>query len=263
MAERRFELRAGGHRLEAAWIGPPPEEKTTLVLLHEGLGCTDAWKDFPARLAGWTGLGVLVYSRWGYGRSDPVTLPRPLRYMHDEGAVLPEVLRAAGVRDAVLVGHSDGASIAIVAAGSAPAREDVPIRALALLAPHVFCEDRSVEGIEKARDAYAHGELRARLAKYHADVDGAFWGWNRAWLDPDFRRWNIEEYLPAIEVPVLVVQGDADEYGTLAQVDAIERAVRGPVTRCILHGAGHSPQRDAADATLAAIANLVSSSLPR
>jgi len=259
VAERRFELRAGGHRLEAAWIGPPAEERTTLVLLHEGLGCTDAWKDFPARLAGATGLGVFVYSRWGYGRSDRVTLPRPLRYMHDEGAVLPDVLRAAGVRDAVLVGHSDGASIAIVAAGSAPARDDVPIRALALLAPHVFCEDRSVEGIEKARDAYVHGELRARLAKYHADVDGAFWGWNRAWLDPDFRRWNIEEYLPAIEAPVLVVQGDADEYGTLAQVDAIERAVRGPFTRCILPGAGHSPHRDAPHVTLEAITRLAAS----
>ncbi len=233
------------------WLG----DATTpsIVMLHEGLGSVDAWRDFPERVADTTGLGVFVYSRWGYGRSDPVTLPRPLRYMHDEAALIPEVLGAAGVRDAVLLGHSDGASIAIIAAGS----NVKGVHSLVLLAPHVFCEDLSVKSIETARDDFETGTLRARLAKYHADVDGAFWGWNRAWLDPGFRAWNIESYLAEIDVPVLVVQGDADAYGTLAQVDAIERGVRGAFTRRVIAGAGHSPHRDAPDQVLETVATLV------
>jgi pimeloyl-ACP methyl ester carboxylesterase len=248
-------LAAAGHRLEVERHGP--EHGLTLVLLHEGLGSVSAWRDFPARLATASGLGVLVYSRWGYGRSDPVTLPRPLTYMHDEGLVaLPELLDAAGVRDAVLVGHSDGGSIALVHAGSGRAGKRV--RALALLAPHVFCEDVSVESIAKARDAYLHADLRTRLAKHHGEnVDGAFWGWNGAWLDPEFLRWNIEEYLPRITVPVLAVQGDADPYGTLAQVDAIERGVRGPFTRLVMPGVGHAPWRERPDETIAAIVRLL------
>jgi len=229
-------------------------------MLHEGLGSVDAWRDFPAEVAHATGLAVFVWSRFGYGRSDPVTPPRSLDYMQDEGAIVGDVLAAAGVREAVLLGHSDGASIAIVAAGSA---QRVPIRGLALLAPHVFCEDRSVDGIEKARDAFLHGDLRARLAKYHADVDGAFWGWNGAWLDPGFRAWSLESFLPAIDVPVLVAQGDIDPYGTLAQVDAIERGVRGPFRRCVIEGGGHAPHRDDPARTLAAIDALVRESVAR
>ncbi len=244
---------AGGHRLEAQWHGPPPEEKATLVLLHEGLGCVAMWRDWPARLAEQSGLGVLVYSRLGYGRSEPVSVPRPLDYMQDEGErVLPEVLDAAGVRQAILVGHSDGGSIAVVHAGTPGARSRV--RGAVLLAPHMFCEDLSVASITRAREAFTGGDLRARLAKYHGDnVDGAFWGWNRAWLDPEFRHWNIEHYLPRIGVPLLVIQGADDPYGTLAQVDAIERGAGAPVKRLVLPACGHAPQQDRPEETTRAV----------
>ncbi|HVY46859.1 MAG TPA: alpha/beta hydrolase [Minicystis sp.] len=256
MAER-FDLFVLGARLEAARWGPAPDEAATLVLLHEGLGCVDAWRDFPDALAAATGLGVFAYSRLGYGLSDPVAVPRPLTYMHDEGRrVLPAVLDAAGVRDAVLVGRSDGASIAIVHAGSDAGPR---LRGLALLAPHVFCEDISVEAIARARDAFEHGDLRDKLARRHgANVDCAFWGWNRAWLDPAFRAWNLEAFVPQIEprVPVLVVQGRDDPYGTLRQVDAIEAGVRGPFERVVLDGVGHAPERDRPAETVAAVARL-------
>jgi pimeloyl-ACP methyl ester carboxylesterase len=249
----RFELTAGGHRLEAEWHGPRPDAAPTLVLLHEGLGCVATWRDWPARLAADSGLGVLVYSRWGYGRSEPVTLPRPLGYMHDEGEItLPALLDAAGVRRAVLVGHSDGGSIALVHAGSPCSRPR--LAGAALLAAHVFCEDLSVAGIARARAAFVDGDLRARLARHHGDnVDGAFWGWNRAWLDPDFRRWSLTAYLPRITAPLLVIQGDADPYGTLAQVEAIVGGVAGPATRLVLPGCGHAPQRDRPDETTGAV----------
>ncbi|HEV7667863.1 MAG TPA: alpha/beta hydrolase [Thermoanaerobaculia bacterium] len=256
-----FPLTAADHRLEAVWHGPAPDAAPTIVMLHEGLGCVAGWRDWPALLAKETGLGVLVYSRWGYGASDPVVPPRPLRYMHDEALhSLPEVLAAAGVRDAILLGHSDGASIALIYAGSPISkREGSPrLLGLALLAPHVFCEDISVEAITLAREAYLHGDLRDRLARHHGEnVDGAFWGWNRAWLDPGFRDWNLEEYLPGIEVPVLVVQSETDPYGTLAQIEAIERGVRGPYTSLVLVSCGHAPQKDRPDATTAAVVDLV------
>ncbi len=227
-------IKLGDIELESTWVGPPRDGGPELVLLHEGLGSITQWRDVPAQL----GRPALVYARQGYGRSSPVTVPRPLTYMHDEAARLPAVLAAERVNTPVLVGHSDGASIAIIATGSGA----VSPRGLVLIAPHVFVEDISIESIAKARDGYP--ELRPKLARHHADVDGAFWGWNRAWLDPGFRAWNIESFLPAIRVPVLVVQGDADEYGTLAQVDAIQRAIP-QVDRLIVPGAGHSPFRDA------------------
>jgi pimeloyl-ACP methyl ester carboxylesterase len=246
---------AGGHRLEYAWEGPGPEEAPTLVFLHEGLGCVSSWRDFPGEVARETGMGAIVYSRWGYGGSDPVTLPRPLGYMHDEAGTLPEVLDALGVRRAVLVGHSDGASIALIHAGGS---REARVRGLVLLAPHVFVEDVSVASIAAARDAYQHGDLRARLARRHgANVDGAFRGWNDAWLDPAFRAWNIEEYLPGVGVPSLVVQGADDEYGTLAQVDAIAAKSAGAVTRLVLGGCKHAPHRERPAETRAAIAKHV------
>ncbi len=253
-------LVAAGHRLEAAWLGPAPEAAPTLVLLHEGLGSVRGWRDFPARLVEATGLGALVYSRWGYGQSDPVPLPRPLTYMHDEAlASVPEVLDAAGVKQAILLGHSDGGSIALVFAGSglpAAAR----LLGLVLEAPHVFVEDVSVQSIAAAAEAYRTGDLRARLSRQHGDnVDGAFWGWNRAWLDPGFRAWNIEAFLPRVKVPSLVVQGADDPYGTLAQVDAIETKSGGPVSRLVLPDCGHSPHRDQPEATIEAVARFVRS----
>jgi pimeloyl-ACP methyl ester carboxylesterase len=259
----RFDLVVHGQRLEAEWHGPPAGDAPTLVLLHEGLGCVAMWRDWPAELARASGLGVLVYSRAGYGGSDPVTLPRPLTYMHDEGErVLPAVLDAAGVKRAILVGHSDGGSIAIVHAGTEAARGR--IFGLALLAAHLFCEDISVASITRAREAFVDGDLRARLARHHgANVDCAFWGWNRAWLDPGFRRWNIEHYLPRIDVPVLAVQGEDDPYGTLLQVEAIARGVRGQLRRLILPGCGHAPQRDRPTETTDAVLALARDALSR
>lgn len=248
-------LLAGGRRLEYAWHGRAPADAPTLVFLHEGLGSVSAWRDFPARLAEATGCGALVYSRAGYGGSDPVPLPRPMRFMHDEALVLPEVMDAASVREAVLVGHSDGASIALVHAGSAPSAR---VRGLALEAPHVFCEDVTVRSIERAAESFRTGDLRQALQRHHGpNVDVAFWGWNRAWLDPGFRSWNLEEFLPGIRVPVLLVQGEDDEYGTLRQLDAIEAGCAGPVRRLVLPDCGHAPHRDQPERTLQAMAAFV------
>jgi len=246
-----------GNRLETARL----DGTLTLVFLHEGLGSISAWRDFPSKLAQATGAGALVYSRAGYGRSSPIVPPRPLDYMQHEGrVVLPELLRAAGISDAILVGHSDGGSIALVCAGTGGAGGRV--RALILEAAHVFCEDLSVASITAAREAFLQGDLRARLARHHTDVDGAFWGWNRAWLDPGFRRWKLESFLPDVTIPTLIVQGTDDPYGTLSQVDAIERGVRGPVERWIVPGAGHAPHRDREAETLARMAAFVAG-LPR
>ncbi len=250
-------LFAGGDRLEFAWRGPGPEDAPTLVFLHDGTGCAATWRDFPETLARKTGCGALVYSRAGYGGSDPVPLPRPLTYMHREGFdVLPETLDAAGVREAFLVGHSDGGSIALLHAST---RRALPrVRGLLLEAPHVFCEEITVRSIERTREEYLQGDLRTKLERYHGgNVDCAFWGWNRAWLDPGFRAWNIEDRLPEVTVPVLVVQGIDDPYGTLRQVDAIERGCGGPVRRCILPRCGHSPHRECRESTLAEMAAFV------
>ena len=252
------ELVAGGHRLEVVRLGPAPGAAPTLVFLHEGLGCVSAWRDFPERVVSATGLGALVYSRWGYGKSDPVVPPRPLKYMHDEAlATLPQVLVAAGIEQAVLVGHSDGASIALIFAGSGMP-EASRVRGLVLEAPHVFVEDLSVRSIAQAAEAYSTGKLRSRLARHHGDnVDGAFWGWNRAWLDPAFLTWNIEEYLPRVRAPSLVIQGQDDPYGTIAQVESIETKSGGPVSHLLLPLCGHAPHRDQPEGTIEAVARFV------
>lgn len=231
--------------IEQQWIGTRDGRGPELVFLHEGLGSVALWRETPAKIVELTGRPALVYSRRGYGASDPVEVPRPLTYMHDEAKLIPQV------HEPIWIGHSDGASIAIIAAGSG-----VPVTGLVLIAPHVFVEDVSVASIAEARVAYETGDLRARLAKYHRDVDGAFWGWNRAWLDPGFRSWNLEAFLPAISVPVLVIQGSADEYGTMAQVEAIARGVK----QCevfVVDGAGHTPQRTHPDQVHARIASFV------
>lgn len=249
-------LRADGRRLEYTWHGPPPDEAPTLVFLHEGLGCVSTWRDFPARAAEATGCGALVYSRAGYGKSDPVKLPRPTSFMHDEALfTLPEVLNEAGVREAVLVGHSDGGSIALIYAGCT---RDARLRALVLEAPHVFVEELSVESIGNAAEQYREGRLKAALERHHGgNTECAFWGWNQVWLDPAFHSWNIEEYLTGIAVPVLVIQGEEDEYGTLRQVEAIERGCRGPVRSIVLPDCGHSPHRDQPERTLGEVTSFV------
>lgn len=249
-------LEVGGDRLEYQRLTPAGGDELTLILLHEGLGCVALWKDFPSRLAQATGCRVLVYSRSGYGGSTPCPLPRPLTFMHDEGlGVLPDILDAAGVDEAILVGHSDGASIALIHAGGV---RDPRVRGLVLMAPHVFVEELTLSSIRQAASAYQTTDLRQRLARHHGDnVDCAFWGWNRAWLDPGFLHWNIEEFLPAVTVPVLVIQGQDDPYGTLLQVEAIERQCRGPVRRLVLERCGHSPHRDQRERTFSAMADFV------
>lgn len=239
-----------GRRIETQRIGPA--QGPTLVLLHEGLGSLGLWRDFPQKLSDATGLPAFIYSRAGYGRSDPAPLPRPIRYMHDEAELLPEILQAAGIIDPILVGHSDGASIAIIAAG-----QGLAARALILEAPHVFTEEGGLQSIAKIRDLYAQTDLRAKLARWHKDVDAAFHGWNGAWLHPDFRRWNLEEYLPAIQSPILMIQGLNDEYGSAAQLRAIERGASGETAVVLLPDCGHSPHKDKPQETLRAISSFL------
>jgi pimeloyl-ACP methyl ester carboxylesterase len=245
-----------GVGLEARWLGPGPEDAPTLVLLHEGLGCISLWGRFLERLAAATGCGVFVYSRAGYGRSDPITPPRPLSYMHDEALnTLRPLLDHIGVRRTILVGHSDGASIATIYAGGI---QDHRIRGLVLMAPHFFTEQMGLDGIARTKSAFETTDLRARLARHHgANVDGAFQGWSRAWLDPGFRAWDIREYLRTIRVPLLLIQGLDDDYGTLAQVDCAKTETMCPLEAVLLEGCGHAPHHEATDATLTAIAAFV------
>ncbi|MEO8738749.1 MAG: alpha/beta hydrolase [Casimicrobiaceae bacterium] len=236
------------------------QERTApvLVFLHEGLGSVAMWRDFPQRLAASCGCPALIYSREGYGRSAPLAAPRRTDYMHEEALVrLPALLDRLGIAAPILIGHSDGASIALIHAGA----HLRPVRACVALAPHVFVEDVSIAGIAAARDAYANGTLRERLARYHRDVDSAFRGWNEVWLSPDFRDWNIESYIAAIDCPLLLIQGRDDEYGTLAQLDVIERVTVADVSRRVLDDCGRSPQRDQPEATLNAMAGFISQQL--
>lgn len=245
-------LDVDGVALECRWYPPAAPRLPTLVFLHEGLGCVALWKDFPEKVARATGYGTLIYSRAGYGRSSPVAVPRPLTYMHEEGLVgLPRLLEKLDLWNVVLVGHSDGGSIAVVHAGSGAAPR---IIGLVLLAAHVFNEEVCVASIRQARVAFETTDLRAKLQRLHGDnVDCAFWGWNKAWLDPDFMAWNIEEYLPKISVPALVIQGRQDEYGTAAQYQSIEAKSGGAVEVVVLDQCGHSPHRDQPEQTLASI----------
>jgi pimeloyl-ACP methyl ester carboxylesterase len=236
------EIVVAGRRIELKWHGPAPDRAPTLVLLHEGLGCVAMWGGFPQKLAKRTGYGVFVYSRPGYGKSEPPPMPRPLSYMHDEAFdVLPHVLDQAGVRKCILVGHSDGASIATIYAGG---RQDFRVRGLVLMAPHFIVEDISIKSIAEAKEAYDKGDLRERLKRFHGDnVDAAFRGWNDAWLAPEFRGWNIEAEIGSVACPVLAVQGSRDEYGTVGQIRAIARRL--PKTRLLeIADCGHSPHRD-------------------
>ena len=248
-------LDIGSQHLEYRMIGPRPDAAPTLVMLHEGLGCVGLWGDFPDQLSAATGAGVFVYSRAGYGQSSPVPLPRPLTYMHDEARdVLPRLLDEIGFQRGLLIGHSDGASIAAIYAGS---HQDHRVGGLALIAPHFFTEDAGIASIVEARRSYETGDLRQRLARWHADVDNAFKGWNGAWLDPKFRKWDISEFLAYIRVPILIVQGKDDQYGTVKQIEVASQECYCPVEVALLPGAKHSPQRDAPAATLTAIAKFV------
>jgi pimeloyl-ACP methyl ester carboxylesterase len=254
-------LDIGAQQLEFRFTGPQPDTAPTLVLLHEGLGSVGLWGDFPEKLSNATGTGVFAYSRAGYGKSSPVILPRPLSYMHDEAReTLPQLLDAIGFKRGLLIGHSDGASIAAIYAGS---HQDHRIGGLVLIAPHFFTEDAGIASIVEAKKAYETGDLRARLSRWHADVDNAFKGWNGAWLDPGFRKWDITEFLAYIRVPVLIVQGKDDQYGTVKQIEAAQEECYCPVEVALLPGARHSPQRETPDTTLKAISEFVARALAR
>ena len=251
--QQRGEVVVDGKRLETLWIEPQQTDRPTIVMLHEGLGSVALWKHFPQKLASRTGCRVLAYSRYGHGSSDRLMEKRPVTFMHHEGeVVLPELLDKLGVERPILLGHSDGGSISLVFAGKYPERP----RALILESPHVFVEDLSVASITQAKVNYQTTDFPQKLGRYHAHVDATFWGWNDIWLDPQFRSWNIEEYLPAIRCPILCIQGEEDEYGTIAQVKAIQARVPGTEI-VMLANCKHSPHRDQAEATLERMAEFV------
>ncbi len=246
---------AGGKRLEAQCFGPSPEAAPTIVLLHEGLGCLALWRDFPRRLAEATGWGVFVWSRAGYGLSDPDDLPRPLDYMTREAVdVLPEVLDAFGFRRGVLTGHSDGATISAIYAGSV---SDHRVRGLVLMAPHFFTEEMGLKQIAAAKEVFAQGDMREKMAKYHRDPEHTFRGWNDAWLDPEFKAGNVGDVIDYLRIPTLAIQGRADEYGTLAQIEEVETRSYAPVETLILEDCRHAPHLDQPEAVLAGVAEFV------
>jgi pimeloyl-ACP methyl ester carboxylesterase len=244
-------LRIGASDLEYRMIGPAPDNAPTIVMLHEGLGSVGLWGDFPDRLQAATEACVFVYSRAGYGASSPATLPRPLDYMHIEALeVLPKLLDKIGFRRGLLLGHSDGASIAAIYAGGVA---DHRVRGIAMIAPHFVVEDISVTSIADIKKAYETSGLRSKLARWHSDVDNAFYGWNGAWLDPKFRNWDISEYLAYIRVPVAILHGADDQYGTIRQIEIASQECYCPVDATIIPGAGHSLHREAPEASLHAI----------
>jgi len=244
------QVSAAGHRLEYQWVG---ESGPALVFLHEGLGSIRQWRDFPAQVAAATGCRALVYDRYGYGKSDVLREARVgVEFMHD-GALneLPELLENLKIENPVLVGHSDGASIALIHAGT------YQVRGVAVMAPHVFVEDGGLKSISAINATFETSGLPERLGKYHRNARKTFHLWADAWLDPAFRQWNIEEYLPRIRCPVLAIQGEDDEYGTMAQLDAIQRQASGPCELLKLAQCGHSPHKDQPDQVLQALANFI------
>ena len=248
------DLRAADRSLHYESIDGEPG-RPALVFLHEGLGSIRQWRDFPARLCTATGCPGLVYDRYGYGQSEVLAeARRTVRFMHDEALLsLPEVLSKLRVKDPVLIGHSDGASIALIHAGGGHA-----VRGVVAMAPHVFIEPICLESIAKAKVTFETTDLPQRLGRYHRDVRRTFYGWADVWLDPDFEQWDIrDDYLPNVHAPVLAIQGHDDEYGTMQQLEDIKRRVKGPCRLLKLEGCGHSPFRDQAQAVTAAVTTFV------
>ena len=248
-------VKAAGRSLSYEWIEGDARARPTLIFLHEGLGSIRQWRDFPGKAVAASGCRALVYDRYGYGESDVLAEPRrSVRFMHDEAlASLPELRRNLGIDDAILVGHSDGASIALIHAGAGH-----QARGVAVMAPHVFIEPVCLESIRKAAKTFETTDLPARLGRYHRDARKTFYGWADVWLDPDFEGWDIrEEYLPHVRSPVLALQGLQDEYGTMAQLDEIAARSRGPCELLKLEDCGHAPFRDQPEKTLAAFTRFI------
>ena len=249
-------LQAAGRSLHYEWIegnGASP----VLVFLHEGLGSIRQWRDFPAKLCAVTGSRGLIYDRYGYGQSDVLQEPRrTIRFMHDEALVsLPELLSGLSVRNPVLIGHSDGASIALIHAGAGHA-----VRGVVAMAPHVFIEPLCLTSIDKAKVAFETTDLSMRLGRYHKDARKTFYGWADVWLDPQFKGWDIRsDYLPNVRCPVLAIQGHDDEYGTMAQLEEIERRVSGPCELLKLDSCGHAPFRDQPEVVVSKVGAFVNS----
>lgn len=245
-----------GRELEVIRIASVRRGLPTLVFLHEGLGSAGLWRELPQTLAEKTCCAAIVYSRYGNGFSTLLAEARTPSYMHDEALVtLPDLLRQLDIDDVIFVGHSDGASIALIFAAEHPS----VVHGAVLEAPHLFVEELSVRSIAAIKDEYESSDLRARMSKYHADVDRMFYGWNDIWLAPEFRDWNIESYASRVLAPLFAVQGRDDEYGTIAQIDALAQLGRGPVDRLMLARCGHSPHRDRSELVTEAMAAWINS----
>jgi pimeloyl-ACP methyl ester carboxylesterase len=241
-----------GGPVEVAWLPGARPDLAPLVFLHEGLGSLRLWRGFPAAVVACSGRSALVWSRHGYGASGPARRPRPVSYLHDEAAgALPELLDSVGIDAPILVGHSDGASIALIHAG----RDVRPVGGIVAMAPHVVVEDRTIAGIEAARRAWAGTDLADRMARHHDDPAATFTGWNDVWLSPPFRRWTIEADLPGVTCPVLALQCAEDDYGTADQLRRIAAGVAGPVRTHVVAAAGHAPHLVAPDEVTALVAD--------
>ena len=244
------EVQVGGRPLEILDL-PGDRDQPPLILLHEGLGSIDLWRSFPADLTGASLRRLVAFSRHGHGRSAPPAEPRTPAFFHDEALrILPELREQLGLADPVLVGHSDGASIALIHAAHHP------VRGLVLLAPHVFVERITVDAIRETREAYVDGAMRRRMARHHDDPDAAFWGWCNVWLDPAFAAWNLDGEVARVTAPALLIQGADDPYGTLEQLDRIE--ARLPTARRLVLPGGHSPHLEHGPEVVAAIVKFLS-----
>ena len=247
-------IKIGGRAIEVRMIPGAATGCPPVVFLHEGLGCVSLWREFPDHVARQVGAPAMAYSRFGYGTSDGLSGPRSPEFMHQEALeVLPALLDALGIEAPILIGHSDGASIALIHAAASRRKTT----ALVLMAPHVMVEPVCVESIARVTETYERTDLKARLARHHKNVDDAFLGWSRIWLDPRFRTWTLAKEASALTLPTLLIQGEDDEYGTLAQLDAIAEVAKGPVQRLVLRDCGHAPHRDQEAQVLEAIAGFV------
>jgi pimeloyl-ACP methyl ester carboxylesterase len=251
LEERTFFVPANGHILQVSTLyhaGTKDAGEPTLVFLHEGLGCIDTWRNFPRQLCEATGLGALIYDRYGFGGSDPLLEPRSAGYLEQEAhQSLPELLEACGITTPLLIGHSDGGTIALLYAARFPERP----RGVITEAAHVFVEEVTLSGIRQAEAAYQAGGLRDKLMRHHGQrTDAMFHGWSDIWLAPEFRDWSVESELARIRCPVLAIQGEDDEYGSAAQVQAIASRVSGPAAVALIPGCGHIPHHQARERVL-------------